>query len=214
MDNLNNNSNLKSTKKNINKKQKAAMLVSFISLLAICFCLSYFITDYITDPNRDITNAEAQNETVYSENNKYLDNNIYVMLKTNDNIDMAENLINLKSKLDLSENITKEDLSEELSTQGYVLSEWDNNKLVYTRDAAVNTSKFKSDKYYLGEENGFISLFKTDSNGNIIKSEKKVYSDSKPLSNLPEIDQNYIKEHKFSFDTKEEALQKLSEMIS
>ena len=214
MDNLNNNSNLKSTKKNINKKQKAAMLVSFISLLAICFCLSYFITDYITDPNRDITNAEAQNETVYSENNKYLDNNIYVMLKTNDNIDMAENLINLKSKLDLSENITKEDLSEELSTQGYVLSEWDNNKLVYTRDAAVNTSKFKSDKYYLGEENGFISLFKTDSNGNIIESEKKVYSDSKPLSNLPEIDQNYIKKHKFSFDTKEEALQKLSEMIS
>ncbi|MDB1942577.1 hypothetical protein [Clostridium tertium] len=214
MDNLNNNSNLKSTKRNINKKQKAAMLVSFISLLAICFCLSYFITDYITDPNRDITNAEAQNETVYSENNKYLDNNIYVMLKTNDNIDMAENLINLKSKLDLSENITKEDLSEELSTQGYVLSEWDNNKLVYTRDAAVNTSKFKSDKYYLGEENGFISLFKTDSNGNIIESEKKVYSDSKPLSNLPEIDQNYIKEHKFSFDTKEEALQKLSEMIS
>ena len=214
MDNLNNNSNLKSTKKNINKKQKAAMLVSFISLLAICFCLSYFITYYITDPNRDITNAEAQNETVYSENNKYLDNNIYVMLKTNDNIDMAENLINLKSKLDLSENITKEDLSEELSTQGYVLSEWDNNKLVYTRDAAVNTSKFKSDKYYLGEENGFISLFKTDSNGNIIESEKKVYSDSKPLSNLPEIDQNYIKEHKFSFDTKEEALQKLSEMIS
>ncbi|MDB1923632.1 hypothetical protein PMY56_17500 [Clostridium tertium] len=214
MDSLNNNSNLKSTKKNINKKQKAAMLVSFISLLAICFCLSYFITDYITNPNRDITNAEAQNETVYSENNKYLDDNIYVMLKTNDNIDMAENLINLKSKLDLSENITKEDLSEELSTQGYVLSEWDNNKLVYTRDAAVNTSKFKSDKYYLGEENGFISLFKTDSNGNIIESEKKVYSDSKPLSNLPEIDQNYIKEHKFSFDTKEEALQKLSEMIS
>lgn len=214
MDNLNNNSNLKSTKKNINKKQKAAMLVSFISLLAICFCLSYFITDYITDPNRDITNAEAQNETVYSENNKYLDDNIYVMLKTNDNIDMAENLINLKSKLDLSENITKEDLSEELSTQGYVLSEWDNNKLVYTRAAAINTSKFKSDKYYLGEENGFISLFKTDSNGNIIESEKKVYSDSKPLSNLPEIDQNHIKEHKFSFDTKEEALQKLSEMIS
>ena len=214
MDNLNNNSNLKSPNKNINKKQKAAMLVSFISLLAICFCLSYFITDYITNPNRDITNTEAQNETVYSENNKYLDDNIYVMLKTNDNIDMAENLINLKSKLDLSENITKEDLSEELSTQGYVLSEWDNNKLVYTRDAAVNTSKFKSNKYYLGEENGFISLFKTDSNGNIIESEKKVYSDSKPISNLPEIDQNYIKEYKFSFDTREEALQKLSEMIS
>ncbi|WP_291649951.1 hypothetical protein [Clostridium sp.] len=214
MDNLNNNSNLKSTKKNISKKQKAAMLVSFISLLAICFCLSYFITDYITNPNRDITNVDTQNEAVYSENNKYLDDNIYIMLKTNDNIDMAENLINLKNKLKLSENLTKEDLSEELSTQGYILSEWDTNKLVYTRDYATNTSKFESNKYYLGEENGFISLFKTDSDGNIIESEKKVYSDSKPLSNLPEIDQDYIKEHKFSFDTREEALQKLSEMIS
>ncbi|MCR1952563.1 MULTISPECIES: hypothetical protein [unclassified Clostridium] len=214
MDNLNNKSNFKSTKKNISKKQKAAMLVSFVSLLAICFCLSYFITDYVTNPNRDINNAEAQNETVYSENNKYLDDNIYIMLKTNDNIDMAENLINLKSKLNLNENLTKEDLSEELSVQGYVLSEWDSNKLVYTRDTAINTSKFESNKYYLGEENGFISLFKTDSNGNIIESEKKVYSDSKPLSNLPEIDQNYIKDNKFSFDTREEALQKLSEMIS
>lgn len=214
MDNLNNNSNLKSTKRNINKKQKAAMLVSFIALLAICFCVSYFITDYITNPNRIINNSEAQNETVYSENNKYLDDNIYVMLKTNDNIDMAENLLNLKSKLKLTQNLTKEDLSEELASQGYVLSEWDSSKLIYTRDNAVDINKFEANKYYLGEENGFISLFKTDSNGNIIESEKKVYSDSKPLSNLPEIDQNYIKENKFSFDTREEALQKLSEMIS
>lgn len=214
MDNLNNNSNLKSNKRNISKKQKAAMLVSFVSLLAICFCLSYFLTDYITNPNRNLNNAEVQNETVYSESNKYLDDNIYIMLKTNDNIDMAEDLLNLKNKLNLNENLTKEDLSEELSTQGYVLSEWDGNKLVYTRDTAVNPSKFEANKYYLGEENGFICLFKTDSDGNIINSEKKVYSDSKPLSNLPEIDQNYIKDYKFSFDTREEALQKLSEMIS
>ena len=69
-------------------------------------------------------------------------------------------------------------------------------------------------KYYLGEEDGYISIFKTDADGNIIESEKKVYKDSKPITNLPETDQNYIKENKFSFESKDDALQKLSEMIS
>lgn len=214
MDNSNNNLNSKSTSGNLNKKQKAAILVSFISLLAICFCLSYFITDYFTNPNRLINNEESENKTVYSENDKYLDDNIYITLKTNDNIDMSENLLNLKKKLNLDDNLTKEALSEKLSDDGYALYEWDNNKLIYTRDSSTDINKFESNKYYLGEENGYISLFKTDSNGNIIESEKKIYSNSKPLANLPEIDQNYIKENKFSFDTKDEALQKLSEMIS
>lgn len=199
---------------NFNKKQKAAILVSFISFLAICFCITYFITDYLTTPNRIYNNTEDKNETVYSEKNKYLDDSIYITLKTNDNIDMSENLINLKAKFNLTENLTKEDLSEELSKDGYILSEWDDNKLIYVRDSETNSNKFEGNKYYLGEENGYISIFKTDTKGTVIESEKKVYSDSKPLANLPEIDQNYIKENKFSFDTKEEALQKLSEMIS
>ncbi|MDZ4957285.1 hypothetical protein GNF51_16190, partial [Clostridium perfringens] len=101
-----------------------------------------------------------------------------------------------------------------LSKEGYTLSEWDDMKLIYTRDNVVNSNKLEPNKYYFGEESGYISLFKTDSNGNIIQSEKKVYSQSKPLSNLPEVDQNYIKENKFSFNTREKALQKLSEMIS
>lgn len=215
MDNLNKeNSTLKSKKqkRNYNKKQKAAILVSVVSLLAICFCISYFITDYFTNPNKESKN-NFLNETVYSENAKYLSDNIYITLKTGDNIDMSETLLSLKDKLTLNENLTKDELSKELSKQGYILSEWDSNKLIYNRDNIANVT-LEPNKYYLGEENGYISLFKTDGNGNIIESQKKVYSDSKPISNLPEIDQNYIKENKFSFDEREEALQKLSEMIS
>ncbi|GAA0084622.1 hypothetical protein UT300007_10610 [Clostridium sp. CTA-7] len=215
MDNLNKeNSTSKSQKqkRNYNKKQKAAILVSVVSLLAICFCISYFITDYFTNPNKGSNNSFL-NENVYSENAKYLSDNIYITLKTGDNIDISETLLNLKDTLTLNENLTKDDLSQELSKQGYILSEWDSNKLIYKRDSVANVT-LEPNKYYLGEENGYISLFKTDETGNIIESQKKVYSDSKPISNLPEIDQNYIKENKFSFDKREEALQKLSEMIS
>ena len=43
---------------------------------------------------------------------------------------------------------------------------------------------------------------------------KKVYTEYKPLNNLPEIDQEAIKNNEFFFDTKDEALIKLSEMVS
>jgi hypothetical protein len=210
MDNLNNN-NSNSPKGNLNKKQKAALLVSFVTLLAISFCSSYFITDYFTNPNRK--NSTIEDENVYADN-KYLSDDIFVTLKTNENVDMIDNLLNLKEKLKLNEKLTEEELTIELSKDGYKLSEKNEQKLTYTRDKEVKSDKFEANKYYLGEENGYISVFKTDDNGNIIESEKKVYTDSKPLSNLPETDQNYIKENKFSFDSRDEALQKLSEMIS
>lgn len=212
MDNLNNN-NSNSTKRYFNKKQKAAFLLSFVTLLAISFCLSYFITDYFTNPNRKNSELKVQNENIYADN-KYLSDDIFITLKTNENVDTIDNLLNLKEKLNLKENLTEDELTTELSKDGYKLSEKNEQKLTYTRDKEVKSNKFEANKYYLGEENGYISIFKTDSNGNIIESEKKVYTDSKPLSNLPETDQNYIKENKFSFDSKDDALQKLSEMIS
>lgn len=212
MDNLEN----KDTKnKNLNKKQKASLLVSFITLLAITFCASYYITNYITNPNNKSNNVENENENtnVYAENN-YLSDDIFVSLNTKDNVDMIDTLLKLKEKLGFKEKLTLEELSNELSKKGYKLSEKNDEKLVYSREEVNSASSLESNKYYLGEEDGYISIFKTDDNGNIIESEKKVYSDSKPLDNLPEIDQNYIKENKFSFDNKEDALQKLSEMIS
>ncbi|MBE6054085.1 MAG: hypothetical protein E7212_09275 [Clostridium sartagoforme] len=210
MDNLNNNN---SSKKNLNKKQKFTIVASILTLLVISFFTSYFITNYLTDPNRKNEDINTQNENVFS-NNNYLDNTMFITLKTNEDIDMVDTLLNIKEKLDLKENLTEEDLSKELSKEGYKLSEKNEQKLTYSRDKEVKSDKFEANKYYLGEENGYISIFKTDENGNIVESEKKVYTDSKPISNLPETDQNYIKEHKFSFDSREDALQKLSEMIS
>ena len=208
MDNMNNNSQ----KENLNKKQKSAIIVALVTLLAITFCASYFITNYLINKNNK-QNVEAQNENVFS-SNEYLNDSIFITLKTNDNVDMVDNLLNIKKKLNLKEKLTEEELSLELSKDGYKLSEKNEEKLTYTRDEAIRSDVFEANKYYLGEENGYISIFKTDESGNVIESEKKVYSDSKPIVNLPETDQTYIKDHKFSFDSKEEALQKLSEMIS
>ncbi len=210
MDNFRND---EESKKKLIKKQRAAFLVSLITLLSISFCASYFITDYITNPNRKNANIDEENENVYADN-KYLSDNIFITLKTQDNVDTIDKLANIIKKFNLKEKITEEELSNELSKKGYALSEKNEQKLTYIREKEVNSSKFEANKYYLGEEDGYISIFKTDADGNIIESEKKVYKDSKQITNLHETDQNYIKENKFSFDSKDDALQKLSEMIS
>lgn len=200
--------------KNYSFKKIVGILFISVSLMFICFLTSYYITDYYTNPYKNLSENNSTKKEVFSNSNNYVEDNIYITLKTEDKIDMSESFIKLKEKLNLNGDYTLESLSKELEKSGYVLKEWDDTKLIYTRNNSDNISNFEVNKYYLGEENGFISIFKTDDSGKIIESEKKVYKDYKPITNLPEIDQKFIKENKFFYDTLEEALYKLSEMVS
>lgn len=195
-------------------KTKISLAIFIISLFIICFLLSYFVSDYLTNPKYRVENDNYNNKTVYNETSNYLDDNIFVTLKTIDNIDFSESLSKLKNVMNLEGNLTLDSLSKELSKVGYKLSDWNESKLIYVRSEEVNSTALEPNKYYLGAEEGYISIFKTDENGKVIEEEKKVYTEYKPLSDLPEIDQEAIKNNEFFFDTKDEALIKLSEMVS
>lgn len=192
-----NNSNL--------KFKTASILISIIFLLAIIFCSTYFLTLNL------FKNDSVENQSVYS-NNNYLSNDIFITLKTKDVTDIVDKLSNLKLKFNLNNDLTETDLIKELSKKGYTLSNKTNKELIFTRTDIAN--EFKPNMYYIGEENGYICFFKTDENGEIINSEKIVYSDSKPISMLPEIDQEYIKSNKLYFENKEKALEQINEIIS
>lgn len=195
-------------------KTKISLAIFIISLFIICFLLSYFVSDYLTNPKYRVENDNYNNKTVYNETSNYLDDNIFVTLKTIDNIDFSESLSKLKNVMNLEGNLTLDSLSKELSKVGYKLSDWNKSKLIYVESEEVNSTALEPNKYYLGAEEGYISIFKTDENGKVIEEEKKVYTEYKPLSDLPEIDQEAIKNNEFFFDTKDEALIKLSEMVS
>lgn len=187
------------------KFKTTSILVSITFLLAILFCSTYFLTLNL------FKNNNIENQSVFS-NNDYLSDDIFIALKTNNLTDILEKLSNFKSKFNLSNNLTEEDLIKELSKKGYVLSNKTNEKLTFTRTDIKN--EFKANMYYIGEENGYVCLFKTDENGNIINSEKIVYNTSKPISMLPEIDQEYIKNNNLFFEDKTKALEQISEIIS
>lgn len=187
------------------KLKTTSVLISITFLLAILFCSTYFLTLNLFKSNN------IENQSVFS-NNDYLSDDIFIALKTNNLTDILEKLSNFKSKFNLSNNLTEEDLIKELSKKGYVLSNKTNEKLTFTRTDIKN--EFKANMYYIGEENGYVCLFKTDENGNIINSEKIVYNTSKPISMLPEVDQEYIKNNNLFFEDKTKALEQISEIIS
>lgn len=192
--------------KNSNLKIKfTSILVSITFLLAILFCSTYFLTLSL------FKNTSTENQSVFS-NNDYLSNDTFIALKTNNLTDTLEKLSDIKIKFNLNSNLTENDLIKELSKKGYVLSDKTNEKLTFTR--TDTKSEFKSNMYYIGEENGYVCLFKTDENGNIIASEKVIYNNSKPISMLPEIDQEYIKNNNLFFEDKTKALEQISEIIS
>ena len=187
------------------KFKTTSILISTTFLLAILFCSTYFLTLSL------FKNNTTENQSVFS-NNDYLSDDIFIALKTNNLTDILEKLSNLKLKFNLSNNLTEEDLIKALSKKGYILSNKTNEKLTFTRTDIKN--EFKANMYYIGEENGYICLFKTDENGNIMNSEKTVYNTSKPISMLPEVDQEYIKNNNLFFEDKTKALEQISEIIS
>lgn len=187
------------------KLKTTSVLISITFLLAILFCSTYFLTLNL------FKNNTTENQSVFS-NNDYLSDDIFIALKTNNLTDILEKLSNFKLKFNLSNNLTEEDLIKELSKKGYVLSNKTNEKLTFTRTDIKN--EFKANTYYIGEENGYVCLFKTDENGNIIDSEKIVYNTSKPISMLPQVDQEYIKNNNLFFEDKTKALEQISEIIS
>ena len=193
--------------------KKIYLIIFILSLLTITFLSSYYLTHYLINPSLRVKSNEVE-KTVYNEGSNYLNNQTLITLITGENVDYSTTLEDVKESFNLSGNLSLESLTKFFADKEYLLSKWDNTSLTYTRESESNSSNFLPNSYYLGEEDGFISVFKTDNNGVIIPSEKRVYNEYKSINFLPKSDQDLIINNEFHYDNKEDALMKLSEMVS
>lgn len=189
-------------------KKKIFILMTL--LLAIIFSLTYYLCDkYITKPIIDKENA-----TVVKNNNLNddLSNETRVCLYSGDIKEDELSLGDLKKELNISEDLSVTDLSKSLKDKGYVLVLTSDKELTYKRDPSQTV---KPDKYYIGEKDGYLAVYKTDSNGILqIEKDEDVYRDSKKIDGLTPADISKIKNFEFEYDNKDEAEEKLSEFLS
>ncbi|MBX9137454.1 MULTISPECIES: hypothetical protein [unclassified Clostridium] len=196
--------------KYINKK---LAIISGIIVFAIvgCFFATYFITDRLTNPKYVNNNAEEE-KTVYN-NTKALDDNMILILMNEGIVEKEQSISEFKKENFITSEISQQFIVNFFEANGYNLEELQDEKVVFNKDGTTNV--LQPNKYYIGEKDGYFAIYKTDADGKLtIENEDDVYRNSRPISFLKGEDLDEIKKMKNYYDTKDEAIEKLTAYIS
>ncbi|WP_195987627.1 hypothetical protein [Clostridium sp. D53t1_180928_C8] len=196
--------------KYINKK---LAIISGVIVFAIvgCFFATYFITDRLTNPKYVKNNGEEE-KTVYN-NTKALDDNMVLILMNEGVVEKEQSISEFKKENFITSEISQQFIVNFFEANGYSLEELQDEKVVFNKDGA--TSVLQPNKYYIGEKDGYFAIYKTDADGKLtIENEDDVYRNSRPISFLKGEDLDEIKKMKNCYDTKDEAIEKLTAYIS
>ncbi|MDO5518572.1 MAG: hypothetical protein Q4F66_13535 [Clostridium sp.] len=191
----------------INKRK---LFISITMVLALIFSLTYCLADiYLMNKK----NAEKENTAVATQNTeKNLEDETKICLISGDKTQDELSLKDFKSKYNLDSNMTLNNLCSELKEQGYELDGAEDSKLIFKKEAS---SSLKPNKYYIGEKDGYLAIYKTDENANaFIEKDQDVYRDNKKVDDLTEDDKTKIKNFEFEYDNKDDAEEDLSEFLS
>ena len=192
----------------INNKRRIFVIMTII--LAIIFSLTYYLCDkYITKPITEKENATVVNN---NDSNRDLPDETKVCPYSGDIKEDELSLGELKKQLNISDDLNESELSKELRDKGYVLVLTSDKELTFKRDPSQTV---KPNKYYIGEKDGYLAIYKTDENGTLlIEKDEDVYRDSKKIDSLTPADITKIKNFEFEYDIKEDAEENLSEFLS
>lgn len=190
----------------------------FVFICGLLLVFSIFFISYNISANR-LNNSESSEKekntyNQFSSADMVNDNaNIVLRTKNSSNGKFTEigkvSAFELKQKL--GNKVQKSELEDFYAKEGYALYSFDKNEIIFVKEVDSN---FEPNKYYLGVENGFIAIFKSDTNGKLIIEDKVNDVTKKSIESLPEGDRRILKNYELKFDTKEEAEEQLTEFQS
>ena len=208
--------------KNINEKEinnenkytnKKLAITSgiIVTALVISFFGSYFITNRLTNP-KYVSDTTEKEKTVYN-NTKALDDDMIVVLMNQGVVEKEQSISEFKKENSISSEINQQFIVNFFEANGYNLEELQDERVVFSKDGTTNV--LQPNKYYIGEKDGYFAIYKTDNEGNLtIENENDVYRNSRSIDFLQGEDLEDIKNLKHWYDTKDEAIEKLTAYIS
>lgn len=190
---------------------KRIFKVSFLSLMVL---FTIFYSSYILT-RMNINNKKEEQVKVEEEIQKELslDDNTKICLYKGEDLEGEKVLSELRKEFNLDESITEEELSNTLETMGYVINEKIGNEIYYTREVEES---LEPNKYYIKEYEGYLAIYKTDSSGKytIENPEEDIFKKGKKFADLPEGDKKMINNLELVYDTKDEALLDITDIVS
>ena len=144
---------------------------------------------------------------------KILSDDMMVVLMNEGVVEKEQSILEFKKENSIVSDINQQFVVNFYEANGYNLESLEDDKVVFVKEGT--TSVLQPNKYYLGEKDGYFAIYKTDDSGNLtIEESEDVYTNNRPISFLHGDDLEAIKNFKYSYDTKEEAIEKLSAFIS
>lgn len=200
--------------KKINNIKRYTSIIWLIALFVIVSCASYLITDRLTNPkyseSSDITNEE---EKVVYNNTDALEDNTVIRLINNGQLESEETVAGFKSDNGITTEVSEQFIINFYEAEGYEISTLKDDLIQFLKVDEV--LKLEPNKYYIGEKDGYLAIYKTDDKGNaFVEDEKDVFRDRMPLKSIHPSVQEEIKGFKHVYNTKEEARIGISEYAS
>lgn len=193
----------------MNRKKK--ILISMTIALAIIFSVTYYLCDIYITNNSTISNQSSEATQVNGSKSE-LDDSVKVSLFAGQKKENELTIGDLKEELNINGELTESELAAVLKDKGYALDVAANGEVVFRRDPS---KALDPNKYYIGEKDGFLAIYKTDDSGvPLIESDADVFSNNKTVASLRDGDKDKIKNFEFKYDSKEEAEENLSEFLS
>lgn len=190
----------------------------FIFICGLLLVFSIFFISYNISANY-LNNSQSNNE----ERNTYnqlssadtINDNAKIVLRTKNStsgkVEEVGKLTVFELKEKLGNKIQKSTLEDFYAKEGYTLYSFDKNEIIFMKESSGN---FEPNKYYLGVENGFIAIFKSDNDGKLIIEDRVNDVTKKSIESLPEGDRRILRNYELKFNTKEEAEEQLTEFQS
>lgn len=184
----------------LNNNKNNFIILGIIGISIVIFLSAYMIT-YKVISFKDDTNFVNRNsyESISKNNTRDL-----VIVSQNDDGEFMEKN---RMKLELMD-INK------IFTDVYPLGKYEiidfNDKSIVLKEKDENN--FNPNMYYIGEKNGYITVFKSDNNGKLFIENEKVDISSKKVDSLPVSDRNLVLNYQLSSDNRDEMQYILSEL--
>ncbi|AID44851.1 Hypothetical protein SFBmNL_00943 [Candidatus Arthromitus sp. SFB-mouse-NL] len=184
----------------LNNNKNNFIILGIIGISILIFLSAYMITYKVISFKNDTNFVNRNSYESISKNNT---RDLVIVSQNDDGEFMEKN----RMKLELMD-INK------IFTDVYPLGKYEiidfNDKSIVLKEKDENN--FNPNMYYIGEKNGYITVFKSDNNGKLFIENEKVDISSKKVDSLPVSDRNLVLNYQLSSDNRDEMQYILSEL--
>ncbi len=184
----------------LNNNKNNFIILGTIGISILIFLSAYMITYKVISFKNDTNFVNRNSYESISKNNT---RDLVIVSQNDDGEFMEKN----RMKLELMD-INK------IFTDVYPLGKYEiidfNDKSIVLKEKDENN--FNPNMYYIGEKNGYITVFKSDNNGKLFIENEKVDISSKKVDSLPVSDRNLVLNYQLSSDNRDEMQYILSEL--